>query len=341
MAAISISPSTSSHRSLSPPPYEPSPHSSPSPVAESSIISNHPDSIGIPSRPLEEMASPGRPRLSRPSSSSAFTSQSSSHYQADHSTAPSTPQISSERYWRPTPNVPFHVAHRHQTRRVSPSGEEEERNRWLSEDEGLEGVPITINRRRRRTSSGDSVQLPRPPDRDDPGESSRASTSRRTSRERKDPNAIDSIFTSRRPKPSTSRPSVRRAQSVDPPAASVNAVAGSSASTAHLVDVPIGFDPPQIQHIVPAPIPVARVVGLGLSNIPNSGHQQQRAAEAIDSPTMVSGFVPDFAPGRGGDGIGGVSIPESASAAVQFESETGKHVKQTDLLNRLSIILGW
>lgn len=95
----------------------------------------------------------------------------------------------------------------------------------------------------------------------------------------------------------------------------------------------IGFNPPEISHLVAAPAQVANAAIAGGSLIP---------------PPSVS--IPDFEAGRGGDGIGGVARPSTARrepipTALPFNpsSETveERKMREDEILAKLRRILGW
>jgi len=98
---------------------------------------------------------------SRTSIRSSSPTTPSTSYSYDLSTAPTTPSLDPRQVgtipgWRPTSNVPDRLQRRHRTTQGG-----EERNRWLSEDEGQGGndglvKSIVGRRRRRRGSSGSS-----------------------------------------------------------------------------------------------------------------------------------------------------------------------------------------
>jgi len=168
-----VSPTLPAHRSALPPLRPPAYSASPSSGSRS--LNSHIATEGSSRHPhyQVEMASSSSQRLgpqeagtmSRPpiprriSSSSdpshRSSSSSSANRSADPSTAPTSPSgfnTSMHRTWRPTSNVPLAVANRH---RSAATADREERNRWLSEDEGLgaSSSGTTRRRRRRRRSS--------------------------------------------------------------------------------------------------------------------------------------------------------------------------------------------
>lgn len=295
-----------------------------------------------PSHPLEAVASPfassSRPSHQRARSSyTAMSSPGPSQPTLDQSTAPSTPQISPQRFWRPTTNLPFHVSQRHQVRRVTSDGAEEEHNRWLSEDEGLEGVARSIGRRRRRRSSSrsrGSGDEDHRSGRGSPGPSA-AARSRGSSATKESPiqSAIAAIGRSKRT--AASRPTARRARSFDAP------VPGAGPPAAVYFDTLVGSAPPSIQDIIPPPSAGVQVVGLGLSNVlPDIEIQTPVTVMNATAAPVITDVVPDFSVGRGGDGISGISLP-MGSVADDPDEKLSRRDRQKEMLGKLRRILGW
>jgi hypothetical protein len=99
----------------------------------------------------------------------------------------------------------------------------------------------------------------------------------------------------------------------------------------------VGAQPPRIQDLVPPPkSPEAIAKGLGSGRTTTfTTHVAAESQPQIPDRTDI----PDFAPGRGGDGIGGAGIPgRSASPRAQSED---RQRKQKDTLAKLRVILAW
>lgn len=260
---------------------------------------------------------------------------------SDPSTAPTTPQIgSTSRTWRPTPNVPRTITRRHRQNPLTddPSGSDQQ-HRWLSEDEGTGGGPSRLAGRRKRRDHRSSD--PRATD-DDPGYGSggpsgggshrptppsRATTGRARSKVgQRLQNPIDAVIKSQ-------RPIVRRAISME------------HRPTTPPVSVPdVGAQPPRIADLVPPPTsPVAIARGMGTA--PGSTYTTyvaegpSAASEQVQSE-MVSSNVPDFAPGRGGDGIGGTGRPSGGGRDRHAEARA-RVERQKQTLAKLTRILAW
>jgi hypothetical protein len=111
-----------------------------------------------------------------------------------------------------------------------------------------------------------------------------------------------------------------------------------SHSPAHIQPVEeAGAQPPRIQDLVPPPkSPEAIAKGLG------SGRTTTFTTHVAADPQPQipdRADIPDFASGRGGDGIGGAGIPgRSASPRAQSED---RQRKQKDTLAKLRVILAW
>ena len=272
----------------------------------------------------------------RRSSQTEYTSSSS---RSSMSTAPTTPGLA-PRQWRPTSHVPPNIAHRHRNRARGSGGlDEEERNRWLSEDEGLDGVSTSIGRRRRRRSSGEEADVPSNNPQPPP-----SSQSNRSTKDQEQPRPPDDHAAG--PGPSTQqrrfeekqaliaslssktdRPAVRRTRSFEPsrpadPPVNVGAT-----------DITVGTQPPRIQDIVPDTSSPIQVLGLGIMpSVP-------APAPGIEPIQSGMGEVPDFAAGRGGDGIGGISLPIESDGLVDPVLST--KAERRLLLEKLHRILGW
>ncbi|ORX36951.1 hypothetical protein BD324DRAFT_651424 [Kockovaella imperatae] len=211
-----------------------------------------------------------QPRSTPPPPSSA----SSSHTPALSSTPvpptdpPQTPLSTSStassysrRVWVPTPNVPMRLQDRHHVHRVSPlTGQDEERNRWLSEDEGansgVEGGSSRRRRRRQRSIPDQSACHDEPSNTHIPPGLPAASLDLRRpafdARDRIKNQIAASSSPSTSPKPAanrSSRPIIRRAMSHEPQVSR----SLTPATPIGAVDVTVGAFPPQIQDIVPTP----------------------------------------------------------------------------------------
>lgn len=97
----------------------------------------------------------------------------------------------------------------------------------------------------------------------------------------------------------------------------------------------IGAQPPRIQDIVPGPSSPVNVFGLGLPQQPLTLNKS--GIEPIDTSV---GSVPDFASGRGGDGIGGIGLPVGG-AAEDIDDATARKEQQDKLLDTLRNVLAW
>ncbi|WVQ67955.1 uncharacterized protein L199_006160 [Kwoniella botswanensis] len=305
-------------RSTPPPPYRASSPSEP-------LHSTHTDPSSSSS-------------MRRTSSSSSSAHPSSAYPTPDLSTAPTTPSQSTPaigtRSWRPTANVPSHVHRRH--RRVG--SDDEEANRWLSEDEGVGSSSST---RRRRRSMG-----PRNEDRDSGGGSDGGGAGPSTLMNRKITNteeALDAINRSKRSL--ANRPQPLRMASFDShPTRSAPSPSDARQSQSAAA---VGSDPPQIAQLIPPPISSETGVGLGIRSndagpipiIPTSQLPLDPNGGII--PLISSaGAVPDFASGRGGDGIGGLNLPVATGVAEDIESAASRLEKRRDMVDKLSRILG-
>lgn len=217
---------------------------------------------------------------------------------------------------------------------------DEERNRWLSEDEGLDGVARTIGRRRRRQSSGDGAAGGGNGGGGGPGPGSTVSVADRQSTNASGgpgPSTIsrieDKINLAVAPK---GRPHTRRARSYDttrPEPAAASAV--RAADVTNQSSGAIGSQPPRIQDIVPGPSSPANVFGLGLPQQPPM--LDKSGIQPIDTS---AGSVPDFASGRGGDGIGGIGLPVGG-VSEDIDDATLRKEQQSKLLDTLRNVLGW
>lgn len=341
-SASTAPPSHPHHRSTPPPP--PYPHSISSSIPHSSSMSRPP--TYDPSSSSSSSSSSARPVPRRVSSQSDFI-QSTSRSSISNSTAPTSPNLSThghhqpmhggnlQRQWRPTSNVPSAMTLRHhRPNRSIDYGVEEERNRWLSEDEGLDGVARSIGRRRRRRSSGDDDQPPdsgpdtdRPPDRTTnthlggPG----PTTHQRRLQVKANLLAATSASGSGASK-SAARPKPRRVRSYE---TARRIEPTSSASSIGAEDVTVGSKPPNIRDIVAAP--TSPVVTMN----PSMGDTIFAADHGI---TPMVETVPDFASGRGGDGIGGYGPPMHIT---DDDEVLTKRQEQDATLDKLQRILGW
>nr|XP_019046001.1 hypothetical protein I302_04741 [Kwoniella bestiolae CBS 10118]OCF24931.1 hypothetical protein I302_04741 [Kwoniella bestiolae CBS 10118] len=282
------------------------------------------------------------------SSSSSSTHPSSAYPTPDLSTAPTSPATATGtiRSWRPTANIPSHVHRRH--RRVGSDGEEA--NRWLSEDEGT-GSSSSKPRRRRSVGSRSSRYGDREQDRggrgdgDDDDGGTGPSTFTDRSKITSTQDAMDTI--SRSKHASTARPQPLRMASFDSrPARSSSSASDLQQSQA---TVAVGADPPQIELLVRPPIaaPSEATVGLGISTqdanpIPTLPVHQLSSDPIGGVIPLISssGAVPDFASGRGGDGIGGLNIPVATGVSEDIESAASRLEHRKDMVNKLGRILG-
>lgn len=102
----------------------------------------------------------------------------------------------------------------------------------------------------------------------------------------------------------------------------------------------VGYDPPRIEDLIAPPSSVGRATSLGLSNLPGSTEAVPLTAY-IDRPGEVeTSMVPDFAEGRGGDGIGGIGLPTEVASDMSGD-RAKRREREQDLLGRLRRILGW
>ena len=242
---------------------------------------------------------------------------------------PSTSPSSSRRNWNPTPNVPVRLAARHGTNLLSSlAGEEDERHRWLSEDEGSGGVARSTGRRRRRglrsgahehssDRGGGGSGSPRPPPMTLPNNLGPFK-----------PTAVAEGSSSRSSK-QRSRPVVRRTHSFEPRVPS----AGPSRSTG-ATDVTIGAYPPDIVDLV------------SNQSTPIRQHDiATRSGDAADAPEIARQTqarpvtVPDFALGRGGDGIGGIDRPSNRPSPSR--DVMTKRLAQKDIIAQLRRLTAW
>lgn len=279
------------------------------------------------------------------SSSSSPSSSSMSRRTSDPSTAPTTPQIGlASRTWRPTANVPAHIQRRHrQNPLVDESSGSTEQHRWLSEDEGTGGGPSRLAGRRRRRehrssdprvqddeggygsagpSSSAATRTTAPPR---ASSRSRPTTGRARVKPDRIESAIDNVDLSK-------RPIVRRALSME--------MRSSSPSQSNEV----GAQPPRISDLVPPPTsPVAVARGMGSSSgTTYTTHVAESAGPTAVDPRPASAMpnVPDYAAGRGGDGIGGADRP-SGNGRDGLDEANARIAKQKETLGKLRRILGW
>jgi len=97
---------------------------------------------------------------------------------------------------------------------------------------------------------------------------------------------------------------------------------------AALTEAEVGANPPRIQDLLPPPSsPVAIARGL------ESGVTTTYTTHVQDDPADRPPDIPDFAPPRGVDGIGGDKPSDSISEDRQR--------KQKDTLDKLRVILAW
>ena len=248
---------------------------------------------------------------------SSSSTPSSEHFSSSTlATTPSTlPHGHAQRTWRQTPNVPEHMQRRHHLSTISPiTGQHEDRNRWLSEDEGTgpSSTAQTVNRRRRRNDHRDAhdrlpgvhstaiIDRPKPPDR-------------------------DKIVQSRLPRPA-------RVLSPEPPR--VPSQPSASASTP--VSGGIGGDPPRILDIVRPPSNVAQV----FSTASTGGEQPQ--IDPHRAPTQTSSSGPAAMRSQFGPPRGDRSVKDNPSGSDSEGSEGDRETSiRRDLLQRLRRILSW
>ncbi|WWC89599.1 uncharacterized protein L201_004524 [Kwoniella dendrophila CBS 6074] len=333
-----------SSRSTPPPPYR---ASSPS-ISQRGSDSFSSSPLPPPSIPISRLTDPPMSRVEassstmrRASSSSSSTHQSisspSTYPTPDVSTAPTSPALTTPitRSWRPTTNVPTHVHRRH--KKITSDGGES--NRWLSEDEGAGSSTAGV---RRRSSMG--ARSGRRGDRDDrngdAGPSTRAHRSRGPDKVQTTQDAINVIQQSKRSTQLPVRPLPQRMSSFD----SRPVAAASSSSTGESLLTSVGVNPPTIEQLVPPPIASDGNVGLGIrtsgqNSIPVMPVLQSDTSEGV-IPLMSSSAVPDFAKGRGGDGIGGINIPFTSGVSEDIDSAALRLEKRKELVDKLSRVLG-
>ncbi len=104
-----------------------------------------------------------------------------------------------------------------------------------------------------------------------------------------------------------------------------------------IIDHQIGNEPPSIQDIVPAPTSTNRAIGLGPSNIQPF---ESDTPAGLMSDRVVVDVVPDYFSGRGGDGIGGFSMPVSRGIIAPDEGPERRETHR-EILGRLRRLLGW
>ncbi|OCF40438.1 hypothetical protein I317_05741 [Kwoniella heveanensis CBS 569] len=353
-----LSRSNMTARSTPPPPYHLAspPSSSSAAIAEPKSPHQQPidNSTPPPSLPHSHYrsnadqsseASSSRPPIRRASSSSSTTahstfSRSSIYPTPDLSTAPTTPSASTpiptQRTWRPTSNVPHHVHQRH--RRVASGAEEV--NRWLSEDEGLgsESICVSTGRRRRRRRSTMERDRDGPGDDGDGGGPSSVvgrSVGSPGVKVQSTEDAINVIARAKNSSTST-RPRPSRARSFETPSSTVvprapSPLASMAPSAPQYSG--IGLSPPRIEQLIPPPSVTEARVGLGITTVPAASR-----SEGLSIGPSVAGIVPDFARGRGGDGIGGVHLP--ATYIGDIESAAVRRAKRKAVVEKLRKILG-
>jgi len=291
--------------------------------------SSHPHHISTPSHSI--------PRDSM-SSSSSFSSSSSGR--EPPSTAPSTPQLGiggPSRVWRPTPNVPVTMRRRHRADHTTDNDPAVVggSHRWLSDDEGS-GRPSKMagTRKREHRSSNTATQNDGYGSsgggpsgglvRSGSGSTSRPTTGRtKTKPPDRHESAFDAVARSKRPQ-------ARRAISME----------HRSSTPPALPDV--GAQPPRIADMVPPPTSQAAVAhGLGTSaSTTYTTHVADGAAMTHD-PADRKDVIPDFASGRGGDGISGVGHPSQSGSEERTTMGQDSYRKQRETLGRLRGILGW
>lgn len=317
------------HRSTPPPPpyTHPSTPISPTTTSHPTSSSMRPPTYDTSHSSSSSSSSSSRPVARRVSSQSDIT-HSSSRSSISNSTAPTSPSLSMhipQRQWRPTPNVPLGLTSRHRARA---DNAEEERNRWLSEDEGLDGVARSIGRRRRRRSSDDEPptgqsgpgdDTDRHPDRATADLGGPGPTTRQTRQQDKtnltSPSGSGKV--GGRPKP-------RRVRSYE----TARAGPSTSSSTIGAEDVTVGSNPPKIRDIAPGPTSPVTTMQVDV------GERVFVAESGIEA----MGTVPDYAVGRGGDGIGGIGMP---STGGEEEEVLSQRQEQDAMLHKLRRILGW
>ncbi|ORY23132.1 hypothetical protein BCR39DRAFT_364147 [Naematelia encephala] len=298
MGSVPTSPSAS-RRSLSPPPYSPTrlPLTTDHNIRQSHMSGTDPPSVN------QSPAESSRRTHLQPSSPSASTVSSATD---DPSTAPTTPALDAPRTWRPTSNVPLYMSQR-RARHVA-GDEDEERNRWLSDGEGLDGVARSIGRRSRRAHGRDRD---RPSYSPGPSQGPASGAETPPQAKARQPTQLNKM----------ARPANRRSRSFEPSAA------GPSTVQASEPDSSMYAAPPRIEDLVPS-----AVVGLGVTT--------GGASSGIEH-FKESGNVPDFVAGHGGDGIGGVSLPSSRPSAEFSATEPQPREAQRELVQKLRRVLGW
>lgn len=368
MSATS-SPSISLRRSSLPPPptyaeSQMSPKASPMltsptlPPAMTSTSSTHSQSQPLYRDPTFHIpsasASSSRPVDFSPAtaSSSRISISSISSRVSDPSTAPTTPIIETrQRYWRPTPNVPQHFQDRHRSQ-IAPMGEE--RNRWLSEDEGVGGSsagPSRVTGRRRRGDrdsrssafhpgggSGGGAGVSGGAGGSDGGGGisqiaagpSRSFSTRTKHVHRGTKPAVDMMRAAK----AARRPDMRRAHSVE------HSLPDESRSEA------VGANPPSIRDLLGPPTsPRAVTHGLGIASgqsFTTHLSADDRASSANTAgpsrPSSRTDNAPPYPTEAEGESRGTDQSDRGRDEQAEFEERRAKH---KELLEKLRRILGW
>ncbi|WRT66099.1 uncharacterized protein IL334_003052 [Kwoniella shivajii] len=333
-------------RSSPPPPYRisiPSLISHDTPSQTSSSSTSRIPSPSTFSLDRASEASTSRPSMRRSSSSSSRSSErsyspSSIYPTPDPSTAPTTPSMYTPvtRSWRPTSNVPIQVHRRHRRR----GSGEEEANRWLSEDEGLGSSAPGVRRRR---SSGTSN--PRHEDQNDRGGDAGPSTrAHRGGEGDKVQSTEDALNVINQSKRSDLRPRPNRARSFDPNSCFTQRKVSTETENTTSQSSAVGANPPQIEQLVPPPAHTDVHVGLGIRSVGSESIPLIPHVSPVDlaNPSVYTqfGLVPDFATGRGGDGIGGINLPASSGVGGDLAVALSGLEKRKELVEKLRRVLG-
>ncbi|KAK8858937.1 hypothetical protein IAR55_003168 [Kwoniella newhampshirensis] len=291
-----------------------------------------------------------RRRLSSASSTVSENSQSGSYPTPDLSTAPTSPQqsiaggggVGGERIWRRTANVPRSF----RRNRRNYDNHEDEHDRWLSEDEGLGSAGSSV--RTRRNSRQVDDQSADGGDRHDDGGAGGgnggagpSSRSVRADSRDKIVTGEDAIAAIAEAKGSSmgsiARPHPVRTRSYEPRSSS-SRVTLPNESVIDFTQRTLGSHPPDIAQLVSPPESSDVHVGLGIRTF-GAGPTSSVTSGSIPStaPPAFSA-VPDFARGRGGDGINGFGLPLAAGSEDVEEAMTRKQ-SQKALVEKLRRIL--
>ena len=250
---------------------------------------------------------------------STHRSSTSSSSNFPPSTTATTPPTSPglHRNWRPTPNVPLVFTNRRA------GVDDEDRNRWLSEDEGL-GSSSTIGRRRRRSShshrrGNDTLSPPPLP-----------------THQRK-PLTVTVAESSKR----SIRPMIPRQHSHDSIARSSNPpviVPDPGASLG------VAAGPPRIRDLLPGP--GNPVMGVMLASTAGSAGSSNPAAPSVTSEDSQTGPAPSGNDRTGrsvdrGDGRSSKAPSASGSSGRDESGDEDGRDRDRELLQKLRRILSW